>query len=216
MIFGNFDVIETSRTFNIRAVGAVDDHNIVPVGDDRVDFGLIELGSGFEVDGVGVVIFDRDIIFTGFEIRAEGTACGDELGSVFGGAEGAREGGHSELLQGFFNSDGFFGFALRKRSEAGLLAGRFFVVAKLDEATVATDFGINWAAGFGVFAEFAGVIITGGVVGFDDFFFEWAIEIAKHFDAFEFVLGDFIEVFFDVGGEFIINDIVEIVGQEAG
>ena len=61
-----------------------------------------------------------------------------------------------------------------------------------------------------------GIIITGSLVGFDDFLLERFVKIAEHFDTLEFSFGDFIEILLNIGGELIINDVIKIVCQEAG
>lgn len=86
-VFVDFDIIEAAGTFDVGAVSAVDNHDVAPVSDDRIDFGLVEFRGSFEVDGIGVVIFDLDIVFAGFEIGAEGAASGDQGIAVLCGAE---------------------------------------------------------------------------------------------------------------------------------
>ncbi len=149
---GDFDVIKTARAFDVRAVGANNNHDVAPIRDDGVELGLIELIGSGEINGVGVVIFDLDVVFAGFEVRAEGAArCNNNI-TVFGGTKLAGEGGHGELLKGFFKGDGFFGLAFGERGEARLFAGGFLVVAELDEAAVTTDFGVDRETGLGIFA----------------------------------------------------------------
>ncbi len=68
MVGRDFDIVESSRTFDVWSIGAFDNHNIVPIGNDSIKLVLIELRGSFEVNSVGIVIFDWDIIFAGFEI----------------------------------------------------------------------------------------------------------------------------------------------------
>ena len=151
--FGDFGVVAASGTFDVGAIGALDNLNIAPVGDHGIEFGLVERFGLPESNGIWVVFFEWNIVFTSYEIGAERTAGGDQFNAVFGGAEWARESGKSQLLDGLLEGDGFDGSAFWQWCEAGLLTGIFFAFAKLDEAAVFADFGVDSLVGFGVFAE---------------------------------------------------------------
>ena len=72
LIFRNFGIIETSRAFNIGAIGAIDNHDVAPVGDDGIEFFLIKLFGGGKIYSIGIVIFELNVIISGFKIRTEG------------------------------------------------------------------------------------------------------------------------------------------------
>ena len=215
-ILGNFDVVEASRAFDIGAVGAVNDHEVAKVGDNGIKLGLVETLGGGKVNGIGVVIFDGEVVFAGFEVGTEGTSGGNERGAVGGGTEQARQGGEGELGESLFKGDGINVGAIGERGETRLFAGGFFVVAELDETAVFADFGVDGEFGLGVGAEGAGVVVARGGVGLLDFLLERTIEIAEHLDAFKLVVGDLVQVFFNVGGELIVNDVGEVLSEEAG
>lgn len=101
-VFGDFDMIATAGAFDIGAIDAVDNHDVAPVGEDRVDFLLVERKNVVEGDGVGVEVFDRDVVFAGFEVGAEGAVCGNELSAVLGSSKRAGQGGEGKLSEGLF------------------------------------------------------------------------------------------------------------------
>ena len=74
LVFGDFDVVKTARTLDVRAIGAVDDPNVAPVSVNRDDCVLIKPCGGGKINGIGVVIFDLDVVFAGFEVGTEGAA----------------------------------------------------------------------------------------------------------------------------------------------
>ena len=49
-----------------------------------------------------------------------------------------------------------------------------------------------------------------------DEFGEGGVEVTEHFDAVEFLFGYQIEFGFDVGSEAVVDDLVEVVGEEVG
>ena len=90
-IFGNFDVVEAAWAFDVGAIGAVDDHDVAEIGNDGIELGLVKGLGGGEVDSIGVVILDGEVVLAGFEIGAKGAGGGDERGTVASGAEEARQ-----------------------------------------------------------------------------------------------------------------------------
>lgn len=99
-IFGDFEIIATTWTLDVGAVGTVDNHDFAKIGDDGGFFGGVKILGVGESDGVGVERFDGDIVIPCLEIWSKRTAGGDEFGAVGGGADGAREGGKGELGEG--------------------------------------------------------------------------------------------------------------------
>ena len=86
----------------------------------------------------------------------------------------------------------------------------------MDEAAVFADFGVDLLPCFGVKAELGGGVVTvdeGGVV---DKFGEGGVKVAEHADTVKFFVGDKVELFLDVGGETIVDDMIEVVGEEVG
>ena len=86
-VLGDFDVVETTGALDVGTIGAVNDHEVAKVGDDGIKLGLVEALGGGEINGVGVVIFNREVIFAGFKIGAEGASSGNQRGAVGGGTE---------------------------------------------------------------------------------------------------------------------------------
>ena len=68
----------------------MDNHDVAPVSNNWIEFGLIQQSSVTKCDSVGVSIFERDVVATSFEIGAKRSASGDNFGSVGGLAEAAR------------------------------------------------------------------------------------------------------------------------------
>ena len=215
-ILGDFNVVEASGPLDVRAIGAVNDHEVTKVGDNGIQLGLVEALGGGKVNSIGVVIFDREVVFASFEVGTEGTGGGNERGAVGGGTEQARQGGEGELGESLFKGDGIDVGAIGERGETRLFAGGLFVVAELDETAVFANFGVDGELGFGVGAKGAGVVVARSGVGLLDFLLERTIEIAEHLDAFKLVVGDLVQVFFNVGGELIVNDVGEVLSEEAG
>ena len=64
-------------------------------------------------------------------------------------------------------------------------------------------------------AQNARVVVALDAFACNDGVIKWAVKIAKHFDTIEFSFGDKVEIFFDAGSKFVVNDIFEIIDQKA-
>ena len=119
------------------------------------------------------------------------------------------------MREGLFEGDGFDTFAFGEWRKTGFFATIFFVFAELNKAAVFANFGINCFAGFWVVTEETGVVVALDSFGGKNIAIEAFIKITEHDDAVKFVVGNKIEVFFDCCGEFVVDNVFEIVGQEA-
>ena len=144
-----------------------------------------------------------------FDIRAE-TSCRSNDFLSFVSADYARQ---LEKLQGLFQADFFHRHAFLQARE-----GRFLLVlgiAFLDHRTETPQFHINFLAASRIHAKQAFpahfLRVFGGVF---HLFMERLVEVGNHLVPFHFPLGDFVELFFHIGGETVIHDGGEVFYQE--
>ena len=90
-------MVAAAGTFDVGAIGAIDDLNITPIGNHGIEFGLIKGDGLLESDGVGVVTFEGNVVFAGLEIGAEGATTRNDGLAIFGDTESAGEFGKGEL-----------------------------------------------------------------------------------------------------------------------
>ena len=114
-----------------------------------------------------------------------------------------------------FECNGFSRFTLREWRETWFFAGFLFVFAELNKTAVFADLGIDCFASLWVVAKKTGVIVAFNSLASENFVIEWTIEIAKHFNAIELRLGDKVEIFLDHGGKLIVDNILEMINEEA-